>query len=148
MTFIDSPGQEIFKGLRDSAGAVADFLIVVIALDEGCLSQTEEVLSLALESRMPMMLLFNKMDIANYDEALGKLKAQLSEKYNLHFINEQPGVDKVLLKSFKAKGRTSISSFPTYAISISAKNKDNVPLVLSYLKKFAADAQLESSMRI
>ena len=44
------------------------------------------------------------------------------------------------------KGRSTISSFPTYAISISSKTKENIPTVLSYLKEFVIESKFETGI--
>lgn len=85
VTFIDSPGQEIFESLRDSAGSVADIILVVIGVNEGVLAQTDEVLSHVLQARIPTIFAFTKSDLDPTGEKLENLKNELESKYNFHF---------------------------------------------------------------
>ena len=70
--------------MRDNAGALADIVVLVVALDDGCLSQTFEVLDSIIEARMPLLLVLNKMDTPDAVANLRKVRTQLAER-GLHF---------------------------------------------------------------
>ena len=54
--------------------------------------------------------------------------------------------DRVVLSTIRAKTRSSISSFPTYAIAVSSLTRENVHLVLDYLKEFTSVSKFQTSI--
>jgi len=64
ITFLDTPGHAAFFVMRQMGANVSDFILLVIAANEGIKSQTEEVINLAKENHIPIILAINKIDIA------------------------------------------------------------------------------------
>lgn len=62
ITFLDTPGHEAFRTLRSRGAAAADIAILVIAADEGVKPQTMEAHAAIMESGIPYVVAFTKMD--------------------------------------------------------------------------------------
>lgn len=62
ITFIDTPGHEAFMKMRERGAKVTDIIILVVAADEGVKPQTKEVIKLAKESDVPLIVAINKID--------------------------------------------------------------------------------------
>ncbi|MDD5400222.1 MAG: translation initiation factor IF-2 [Sulfurimonas sp.] len=78
ITFIDTPGHAAFSQMRQRGTDVTDIIIIVVAADDGVKPQTDEVIKLAKESGVPVIVALNKMDkpTANPD----MVKAQMAER--------------------------------------------------------------------
>lgn len=77
ITFIDTPGHEIFKAMRARGGSVADIAILVIAADDGVQPQTLESVKVIQEENLPFVVAINKIDKEEAD--VKKTKKELSE---------------------------------------------------------------------
>lgn len=62
ITFIDTPGHELFSKLRSRGAKVADLAIIVVAADEGVKPQTREALQIAAHNNLPYVVAINKID--------------------------------------------------------------------------------------
>lgn len=62
ITFIDTPGHEVFDGMRARGAKATDIVIVVISAIEGIQKQTVEVLNLVKKYDLPMVIAINKCD--------------------------------------------------------------------------------------
>jgi len=62
ITFLDTPGHEAFRALRSRGAAAADIAILVVAADEGVKPQTLEAHAAIIESGIPFVIAFTKMD--------------------------------------------------------------------------------------
>lgn len=103
ITFIDTPGHEAFKKMRERGAKVADIAVLVVAADDGVKPQTLEALEAIRAAKIPFIIALNKIDTsgANPDS----VKKQLSE--HEVFIEEWGG--KVPLVQVSAKQGTNIS---------------------------------------
>ena len=63
ITFIDTPGHEAFKAMRQRGATVADMAVLVLAADEGVKSQTEECLEILKETETPYLIAVSKIDL-------------------------------------------------------------------------------------
>jgi len=85
ITFIDTPGHEDFKEMRESGLRAADLAILIIAVDEGVKEQTKEIISFLKERNFPFIVAFNKIDKSggNVQGVINQLLQQgvLLEKY-------------------------------------------------------------------
>lgn len=81
-TLLDTPGHPHFFRMRDNSSSMADGVILVIAANEGIVSnQTKDIFQYISEYRLPCIVALNKMDLAlpNIKEYI---KGQLYQ-YNL-----------------------------------------------------------------
>ena len=108
ITFIDTPGHAAFEKMRSRGAKVADIAVLVVAVDDGVMPQTEEALkhilgdkSLPAGRQVPMIVAINKIDLPgiNLKVSLEKIKKQLSDK---GVVVEEYGGD-VPLVSLSAK---------------------------------------------
>jgi translation initiation factor IF-2 len=77
ITFIDTPGHAAFSSMRQRGTDVTDIIIIVVAADDGVKPQTLEVMQLAKESGVPVIVALNKMDKETAQPDL--VKGQMSE---------------------------------------------------------------------
>ncbi len=78
ITFIDTPGHAAFSAMRSRGARVADIIILVVAADDGVKPQTKEAIKIAKETKVPIIVAANKMDLPGAN--LEKLKQQLSQE--------------------------------------------------------------------
>src|SRR5665213_1663817 len=67
VTFLDTPGHEAFKALRQRGAAAADIAILVVAADEGVMPQTLDALAAIQEAKIPFVVAITKIDKNNAD---------------------------------------------------------------------------------
>lgn len=77
MTFIDTPGHEAFSAMRARGASVADIALLVVAADDGVMPQTIEALKYIQDSKMPFIVVFNKIDKPEANTQ--RIKTQLLE---------------------------------------------------------------------
>ena len=62
ITFIDTPGHELFSQMRSRGAKVADIAILVVAADESVKPQTIEAIEQIKKAKIPMAVAINKID--------------------------------------------------------------------------------------
>ncbi len=62
ITFLDTPGHEAFKELRNRGTQVADIAILIVAADEGVKPQTVEAIQSIKSAGLSMIVAINKID--------------------------------------------------------------------------------------
>ncbi len=75
ITFLDTPGHEAFRALRERGAATADVAILVIAAEEGVKPQTVEALNAIVEAKTPYVVAFTKIDKPSADVERAKISA-------------------------------------------------------------------------
>jgi translation initiation factor IF-2 len=77
ITFIDTPGHELFTSLRARGSKITDIVIIVIAADDGIMLQTVEAINHAKMANVPIIVAITKIDkwVDNSD----RIKTQMSE---------------------------------------------------------------------
>lgn len=76
ITFIDTPGHEAFSSMRSRGAQATDFVLLVVAADDGIQPQTKQSIQFAKESNTPIIVAINKVDIQGVNTT--KIKQQLS----------------------------------------------------------------------
>lgn len=102
ITFLDTPGHEVFTAMRARGANITDIVIVVIAADDGVMPQTIEAINHARAADVPIVVAINKTDLPGAD--IDKLKRQLSE---LDLASEDWG-GKTITVPVSAKLKTGI----------------------------------------
>ncbi len=76
MTFIDTPGHEAFSKMRERGANVTDFVLLIVAADDGVQPQTKQSIEFAKKSKVPVIVAINKVDISGINTQ--KIKTELS----------------------------------------------------------------------
>jgi translation initiation factor IF-2 len=63
LTFIDTPGHEVFQIMRGRATSMADIALVLVSVEDGAEIQTKEVLLQADRFKVPVMFVLSKIDM-------------------------------------------------------------------------------------
>lgn len=78
MTFLDTPGHEAFKGMRNRGAQAADIAILVVSAEDSVKAQTLEAWKTIVECNLPYVVAINKIDKPNANPE--KVKMDLAEK--------------------------------------------------------------------
>lgn len=77
VSFVDTPGHEAFTEMRARGANVTDIAILVVALDDGIMPQTEEAISHAKAAGVPIVIAANKCDLPGAD--ITRVMTQMTE---------------------------------------------------------------------
>ncbi|MEK7189345.1 MAG: translation initiation factor IF-2 [Patescibacteria group bacterium] len=99
ITFLDTPGHEAFKAMRERGGQVADVAILVVAADDGLKPQTLESINVIQKENLPFVVAINKIDKPGAD--VDRVKKELAE---INLSSEDWGGKVVCAKVSAKKG--------------------------------------------
>lgn len=77
ITFIDTPGHELFTSLRARGSKITDIVIIVIAADDGIKTQTIEAINHAKSANVPIIVAITKID--KWIDNTERIKTQMAE---------------------------------------------------------------------
>ncbi len=135
ITFIDTPGHEAFTSMRSRGAQVTDFVVLVVAADDGVMDQTKEAINHARAANIPILVAVNKIDKPNANAQ--RVRDQLSD---LGLVPESWGGDTIYV-DVSAKNHIGIEDL-LEMILLQAEVMD----IKSYPKGHARGIVLESKL--
>lgn len=121
ITFIDTPGHEVFTAIRSRGAKVADIAILVVAADDGVKPQTIEAERIIEQAKLPFVVAINKIDKPEAD--IEKTKSDLSNQ--LKIIPEEWG-GQIICVPISAKQGTNIDALLQAILLTAEMNKEKI----------------------
>lgn len=77
ITFIDTPGHELFTAIRARGSKLTNIVVIVIAADDGVKPQTVEAIRHAKDAGVPIIVAITKIDLGT--QKIEEIKGQLAQ---------------------------------------------------------------------
>ena len=100
VTFIDTPGHAAFSNMREVGALITDMIVLIVSTIDGVQPQTIEVIKLAQQNLLPMVVACSKID-RNPD--MSKIKDEL-RKHNVELEEDGGDVQLVGISSIDGTG--------------------------------------------
>jgi translation initiation factor IF-2 len=100
ITFLDTPGHEAFTKMRARGANVTDIAVIVVAVDDGVMPQTEEAINHAKAAGVSIIVCLNKIDLPNAN--IRKAEQQL---YGLGVLPDNMGGEAPFVQTSAATGK-------------------------------------------
>jgi translation initiation factor IF-2 len=100
ITFIDTPGHKAFTTMRARGAQATDIAILVIAVDDGIMTQTIEAIDHIKAAGVPIIVAINKIDKAN--AGVDRIFTQLVEQ---KLVPEELGGDTIVVSLSALTGK-------------------------------------------
>lgn len=68
LTIVDTPGQEIFYGMRNIGSQLADIGILLVSIEDGICQQTQESIGILESLQIPAIVCVNKIDLLDVNQ--------------------------------------------------------------------------------
>ncbi len=92
ITFLDTPGHEAFKGIRERGATVADIAVLVVSGEDGAKPQTVEAFQFVKATKTPCVVAITKIDKPNASVEHAKQSLAENEIYLEGYGGEIPVV--------------------------------------------------------
>ncbi len=139
-TILDTPGHSIFTNMRYRGINITDIILLIIAIDDGIMPQTLEIIDYIKKYNIPIIVGLSKIDKINYLNNIDIIKKKIS-KYNIIpkewggnniFVNfstkSSKGIEKIFQaikkESKKLNLNTNINDYASGYIIESTVNKN------------------------
>jgi len=82
ITFLDTPGHQIFLEMRQRGMNLTDLVILVVAADDGVMPQTKEIIKYIRQNQILALVFLNhkKPHLTDNESNITKIKNQLQEQ--------------------------------------------------------------------
>ncbi len=95
ITFLDTPGHSAFYNMRKRSINITDIAILIIAIDDGIMPQTIEIIKNCKKNNISIIIAINKIDKIDYIDNINIIKKKIN-KYNI--IPEEWGGDNIFVE--------------------------------------------------
>lgn len=95
VTFLDTPGHSAFKVMRELSVKFTDIILLIIAVDDGVMLQTIEILNYIEKLKKPIIVVLNKIDKGDYLANIDKINNELV-KFGI--VSEYFGGDSIFVE--------------------------------------------------
>lgn len=142
VTFLDTPGHEAFKAIRERGAAAADIAILVVAADEGFMPQTKDALDAIKEAGIPFVIAITKIDKNNAD--IERTKMSLLE--HEIFLEDMGGDTAYMpISSKTGEGVSELLDLVLLAADIAGMTADLEPSATGFVLESTQDSKRGSS---
>ncbi len=83
LTLLDTPGHCTFTDMRKKSINISDIVILLIAIDDGIMPQTKEIIKYSNKKKVPILIVLNKIDKINYLHNINIIKKSININYIL-----------------------------------------------------------------